>query len=112
VKNGTLETVEKLGKYHMLVRLDEGRLVKVSFKDGVKFTYGYAMSIHKSEGCTFDKTYVALDPLMNTVGTLVSMTRHREDVKVFISKRAFRGEKEFFYKLGRSEGSLNLADYG
>jgi hypothetical protein len=50
-----LEVREKRIKAH----LDNGRQVKMDPRDGINFVHGYAMTIHKSEGCTFERTYVS-----------------------------------------------------
>ncbi len=55
-KNGSLGTIERLNKKSISVRLDDKRLIQVTSdaKGCYPITYGWAITVHKSQGLTFD----------------------------------------------------------
>ena len=86
VKNGTMGTVEKIGldgrgEWTFRVRTDEGKMVTFSPADYGQIDYGYATTIHKSQGATVDKSF-------NLVGgtgleeLYVQLTRHKEGARI------------------------------
>ncbi|MCP3417954.1 Ti-type conjugative transfer relaxase TraA, partial [Bradyrhizobium brasilense] len=50
VKNGTLGTIEQVGRQSISVQTDDGRSVKFDLKDYNKIDHGYAATIHKAQG--------------------------------------------------------------
>ncbi|MBT5390687.1 MAG: AAA family ATPase [Alphaproteobacteria bacterium] len=113
IKNGTLGIIEEydLNKALMTVRLERGRRVQFSTENYPHITHGYAMTIHKSEGSTFDKTFVVVDPCLDPSSLLVAMTRHRHDVKVYVSRDRFIDFKNFIDKVSRGSFKETLQDY-
>jgi len=86
VKNGTLGTIERISSRKVVVVLDDERRVAFNPQNYAHITHGYALSIHKSEGSTFDRTLVVTNPMMDPNTTLVAMTRHRHDVQVYVDR--------------------------
>src|SRR5690606_20679162 len=77
IKNGSFGTIVGYNTGHesLKVRLHkDNRIVHFTAAEYPYITLGYAMSIHKSEGSTFDQTFVSPDPLMDPSTTLVAMT--------------------------------------
>lgn len=91
VKNGMLGTVTKIGKHQISVELDrnDGEQCKVTFTPNHfrAFDHGYAVTIHKSQGATVDRSYVFASRTMDSSLTYVAMTRHRDDVKLYINEK-------------------------
>jgi len=56
VKNGTLATLEKVSPDRFVARLDDGRRVAFSPDQYNHIAHGYAVTIHKSQGATVDRT--------------------------------------------------------
>ena len=86
VKNGTMGTVEKIGldgrgEWTIRVRTDEGKTVAFSPADYGQIDYGYATTIHKSQGATVERSF-------NLVGgtgleeLYVQLTRQKEGAKI------------------------------
>lgn len=113
VKNGTFGVIEAFDETQSLVtvRLEGNRRVQFNSQDYNHLTLGYAISVHKSEGSTFDKCFVALDPLMDPSTLLVSMTRHRQDVQVFVNRDQFIDFKDVVNQLGSPSLSQTVQDY-
>ena len=60
-KNGSLGTIERLNKKSISILLDDKRLIQVT-PDGsgcYPITYGWAITVHKSQGLTFDHINLA-----------------------------------------------------
>lgn len=113
VKNGTFGTVLSYNKWTSFVhvRLDDGRSVKFNPTQYAHVTHGYAMGIHKSEGSTFDRTFVMLDPLLDPAALLVAMTRHRDDIQAFVNRDQIIDFKALIEKIGRPAFRETLHDY-
>lgn len=96
VKNGTLGTVERIrvepsGEFKFTVKLDNGKTVEFSPNaqneayDAIE--HGYALTVHKSQGITVDKTYVLVGGSMqDREATYVEMSRMRHECQIFFTK--------------------------
>lgn len=111
VKNGTFGTILSGDKRHLKIQLDDGRCIKLDPRQYPHLTHGYALGIHKSEGSTFDRTFVALDPLLDSSALLVAMTRHRHDVQAFVNRSEISDFKALVEKIGRDSLKETLHDY-
>lgn len=89
VTNGMLGTVVTAREGETTVAMDGGndRLVRFDPRDFRSFDHGYAVTIHKSRGATVDQSYVLVSRPMDRHLAYVAMTRHREDMRRFISNR-------------------------
>ncbi|OIQ25163.1 MAG: hypothetical protein BM562_17495 [Alphaproteobacteria bacterium MedPE-SWcel] len=89
VKNGMLGTVMTVQDGEIAVALDgdEDRIVRINPKAFRSFDHGYAVTIHKSQGATVDQSYVLASRSMDRHLAYVAMTRHREDLTIFVNNR-------------------------
>lgn len=87
VKNGMLGIVIAANVDEVSVALDgdTSRLVSFDPRDFGHFDHGYAVTIHKSQGATVDHGYVLASRSMDRHLAYVAMTRHREEMRLFIS---------------------------
>jgi Ti-type conjugative transfer relaxase TraA len=97
VKNGTLGTVERVGSGALQVRLDgkDETRIAVETKDYQDLDYGYASTIHKSQGATVDRSYVLASHYFDRHTSYVALSRHRETATLFYAQDEFarpRGE--------------------
>ena len=68
----------------LTVLLDNGKRVEVNTADYDALKYGYALSIHKSQGKTVDNTFVWLNErFLNKELNYVQMSRARFDSRVY-----------------------------
>jgi Ti-type conjugative transfer relaxase TraA len=119
VKNGTLGIVERAEHGGLSVKLDSGESRQV---DAAKYTavdHGYAVTIHKAQGVTVERTYLLGTPGMDRSLAYVGMTRHRENATLFAGVDDFGGKDEadarqrLVRTLGRErpkESTLDFAD--
>ena len=113
VKNGSIGTILSLEANKIEVELDQGDKVSFSPQMFPFFDQGWAVTIHKSQGTTVDKSFLLASHEMNQNLTYVAMTRHREDVHVYGSTLDFwRAEKvpEILVKSGEKLGAADYLD--
>jgi hypothetical protein len=113
VKNGSLGTIVALDKTKIEVSMDSGNGESLSFAPSLFpfFDQGWAVTIHKSQGTTVDKSFVLASYEMNQNLSYVAMTRHREDVQVYGSTLDFWRSEKVANVLSKSGEKLGAADY-
>ncbi len=95
LRNGMLGRVEAVGPNRLVVQIDaddgkEPRKVSLSPKRYDAIDHGYATTIHKSQGATVDHAFVLGTFTMDRHLTYVAMTRHREDVNLYMDRETPR----------------------
>ncbi len=113
VKNGSLGTIIGFDPRHQQLKviLEGERIVQFKADEYKDFTLGYAMGVHKSEGSTFDKTFVSPDAMMDPSTTLVAMSRHRLDLQIYANHEKFVDFKDLVDQLSYGGMRNTLADY-
>ncbi|WP_145322109.1 MULTISPECIES: Ti-type conjugative transfer relaxase TraA [unclassified Rhizobium] len=98
VKNGmfgtVISTAGRGGVPLLLVRLDSGRDVMFSEETYRNVDHGYAATIHKTQGSTFNRAFVVATGMMDRHLTYVAMTRHRERVDLYAAREDFQPKFE------------------
>jgi len=111
VKNGTLGTVERISEQHMRVRTDDGRPIAFDTKDYRHLDHGYAATIHKAQGMTVDRTHVLATPGMDSHGTYVALSRHRDGVDLHYGRDDFKDQSKLVQTLSRERAKDMAQDY-
>jgi hypothetical protein len=111
VKNGTLATLESVAPDRFVGRLDDGRRVAWNPEQYDRIAHGYAVTVHKSQGATVDRTYVLADPMMNRNASYVALTRHRQGVEVYTDRATFATREHLDCALSRAPGKDLARDY-
>ncbi|WP_180902385.1 Ti-type conjugative transfer relaxase TraA [Martelella soudanensis] len=101
VKNGMLATVEKTNDGILDVRLDNGRTVSVNHEHYNNVDYGYATTIHKSQGSTVDRVHVLATQMMDAQLSYVALSRHREAVTLYAGRNDFPETRDLLDTLSR-----------
>jgi len=91
VKNGMLGTVTHADEHALTVQLDtedgQRREVTINPHQYRSFDHGYAVTIHKSQGATVDRSYVLASKSMDCSLAYVAMTRHRDNMKLYLNAK-------------------------
>lgn len=90
VENGSFGNVEEASRGRLVIGLFDGRSVIVAQNDYANIDYGYAATIHKSQGATVDRTHVLASPTMDAHMTYVAMSRHRDSAILYAGSDEFR----------------------
>ncbi|MEM8539637.1 MAG: AAA family ATPase [Pseudomonadota bacterium] len=90
VRNGMLGTVEMIGTDLLSVRLDSGTLEKpnkVTFapSEFASIDHGFAVTIHRSQGCTVDRSFVLSSKTLSHNLSYVALTRHKQATGLYTS---------------------------
>ena len=90
VRNGMLATVLETETDKLTVRFDEGdgkRKPDLSFNPAEfsAIDHGYAVTVHRAQGCTVDKAYVLSSKTLDNHLAYVALTRHREEMNFYSS---------------------------
>ncbi len=113
VRNGTLGVIEGIAsRQHdgatqpepgslLSVRLDSGKHIVVDTGQYADLDYGYALTIHKSQGVTVDRAYLLATPSMNAELSYVGMTRHKKELVVASGRDAFDDAKSLVRGLSK-----------
>ncbi|QOD64129.1 Ti-type conjugative transfer relaxase TraA [Ochrobactrum sp. MT180101] len=98
IRNGMFGTVVSTGNAFraplLSVRLDSGSEIVLSEDSYRHIDHGYAVTIHKSQGATVDRTFVLASGMMDRHLTYVSMTRHRHRADLYAAREDFRPGRE------------------
>ncbi len=111
VKNGTLGTVEQVSARSMSVRTDDGRSVSFDLKDYDRIDHGYAATIHKAQGMTVDRTHVLAAPGLDSHGSYVALSRHRDGMDLHYGRDDFADENRLIGTLSRDRAKDMASDY-
>jgi ATP-dependent exoDNAse (exonuclease V) alpha subunit len=114
VKNGSLGTVEYIENGTIQVRLDTGETIAFDTEHYNEFNHGYAATVHKTQGVTVDRTFVLGSKYFDKHSTYVAMSRHRKDVRLFVSRDryGFKTREHMARIMSRQRQKDWISDYG
>jgi Ti-type conjugative transfer relaxase TraA len=114
VKNGMLGKLVEAAPGRIVAEVGEGdatRRVQIDQRSYRNLDYGYATTIHKSQGATLDRVQVLASLSLDRHLTYVGMTRHREDVALYYGKRSFAMAGGLAKVLSRRDAKETTLDY-
>ncbi|MDE1991939.1 MAG: BID domain-containing protein, partial [Rhizobiaceae bacterium] len=114
VKNGMLAKVVQASAGRVIAQVGEGehlRQVVVEQRFYNAIDYGYATTIHKSQGATVDRVKVLASLSLDRHLAYVAMTRHREDLAVYYGQKSFATAGGLIQILSRSNAKETTLDY-
>jgi hypothetical protein len=109
--NVSLGTVLKMDDHSKTDRLDTGPVVAFDTTKYRDLDYGYAATIHKTQGTTVDRSFVLATRHFDKHTTYVSMSRHRDDVTLCYSKENFPDFADLQSTCGRERPKHLIADF-
>ena len=110
--NGVVGTVREIDEVRVTVELDgkrQGKARTVSFTVGDNaeagqfntFRHGYAGTIYKGQGRTLDQTYLYHSFHWRSAASYVALTRHRENVSLFVARETAADLNQLARQMGR-----------
>jgi len=95
VSNGTFGVILDIRKplfqtgIQFTVKTDSNKTVSFNSKDYKSLDNGFAVTIHKSQGATLDRTFFLLSEKTSREAAYVAMSRHKKDAKIYIDRSSF-----------------------
>ncbi|TFH49976.1 MAG: Ti-type conjugative transfer relaxase TraA, partial [Methanothrix sp.] len=125
VRNGTVGTIESIGKTlklslkdggprfdpSIVVKLDSGDRIAFDASMYTNFDHGYAMTVHKAQGSTLDRVFVLASPNFDRHMAYVAMTRHRDDATVYYGKDDFPNLESLKATISRDRSKILALEY-
>jgi len=112
VKNGKLGTITAIKDDKFKVTIDnEERSVAFNIKDYNAIDHGYATTVWKAQGQTFDKAYVLVSKFFDRYMMYVACSRHRESLQIYAHLEEFKNKDELYHCLGRGRSKQMATDY-
>ena len=105
ITNGAMGTIERIEGQFITLKLDGKSDRRLTFNaeqfDG--FRHGYAGTIYKGQGRTFDDVYLYHSAHWRDKSAYVALTRHRDNVKLFVSTEVTRDDADLARQMGRHD---------
>lgn len=114
ISNGEFATVSKIMGDQITVKLGNTpkREMTFSTNDYQDFNYGYAATVHKSQGATYDQVFVYIgSPTWDRFLSYVAMTRHRKSLNVYADRTQFKNLTELKASLSRATLRDSVLDW-
>ncbi|MES5047119.1 Ti-type conjugative transfer relaxase TraA [Rhizobium nepotum] len=114
IRNGVLGKVVEAAPGRIVAIVGEGayqRQISVEQRFYNNVDYGYATTVHKSQGATVDRVKVLASLSLDRHLTYVAMTRHREDLGVYYGRRSFAMAGGLVEILSRRNSKETTLDY-
>ena len=94
------------------VKLDgNGKELTINPTSCNKFDYGYAATVHKTQGVTVDHSFVYGGGNLNSSLTYVAMTRHKETTGLYASLEQYKTVDELKSRVSRIEVKDSVLNY-
>lgn len=114
ISNGEFATISKMDGDKITVNLGKtsSRQMTFSTNQYQDFNYGYAATVHKSQGTTYDQVYVYVaGRSWDRFLSYVAMTRHRKMLNVYADQSQFKNLTELKEVLSRSTLRDSVLDW-
>ncbi len=85
IQNGLTGTIRNISNATLKIKTDKGKKLNISQNNYLYLNYGYALTVHKSQGQTCDKVlYVSKsDDITKTQSLYAGATRAKHDITVY-----------------------------
>ena len=114
ISNGEFATISKMDGDKITVKLGKASSREMTFSTNEyqDFNYGYAATVHKSQGSTYDQVFVYVaGRCWDRSLSYVAMTRHRKALNVYADRSQFRNLTELKDGLSRSTIRDSVLDW-
>ncbi|WGF91073.1 Ti-type conjugative transfer relaxase TraA [Marinivivus vitaminiproducens] len=118
VQNGTTGTLRGIAASRLTVQLDSpngpgsGRKVAFERRQYDHIDHGYAITMHKAQSVTVDRSFMLATPHMDRHAAYVAMSRHRAGTDLVYSTNDVESLDAMADRLSRDRSKDNALDYG
>ena len=111
VKNGLLGRIDHINDSILTVTMDRGDTAVLDTRFYNDLGYGYAATIHKSQGDTIDQSFVLATPQMDRFLANVALDRHRDNVELHYGNDDFLTYDNLKRTLSRGESKVLAVEF-
>ena len=111
IKNGMTGIILGGNEDILKIKTEDNRDIEINTNKYDKIDYGYAITLHKSQGKTYDNVTIVAEKMMDAKATYVAMTRHRENVEMLYSKEEFSSFKMLTNEISKIKQKDLIVDY-
>ena len=112
VVNGEFANVISIKGSMLKCQFDDGRKCSFDTKQFNEFDYGYAATVHKSQGITKDHVYIFVDGKgWDKHLAYVALTRHKHTVQLYADTETFKTPKQLKKSLSRAAPNDSTLDW-
>ena len=110
VKNGQCGIIKSFNRGILSIHTEDG-IKNINVQSYSKLGHAYAITLHKSQGKTYDNTIVLAHKMMDAKSMYVGMTRHRENVHIYYSQSDFGSFQSLVNSVSKYNYKESLVDY-
>jgi Ti-type conjugative transfer relaxase TraA len=112
ISNGDFATITQIKNKEITAKLNNDKTVIFNTENYKNFTYGYAATIHKTQGVTLDNTFVYVkNGFWNRYLTYVALSRHKNYVGLYASQESFKNKEKLIQSLSRDGIKDTVLDF-
>jgi ATP-dependent exoDNAse (exonuclease V) alpha subunit len=89
--NSETAIIEQIGKNSLTLKFEDGKSKSITTDQLKHIDYGYCITVHASQGKTFDNTIAAINNnklLNNQKSWLVAISRHRNEFRALVEDKS------------------------
>lgn len=112
ISNGDFATITQIKNKEITAKINNDKTVTFNTENYKNFTYGYAATIHKTQGVTLDNTFVYVkNGFWNRYLTYVALSRHKNYVGLYASQESFKNKEKLVQNLSRDSIKDTVLDF-
>ena len=112
ISNGDFATITEIKDKTITAKLNNDKTVTFNAENYTHFTYGYAATIHKTQGVTLDNTFVYVkNNYWDRYLTYVALSRHKNYVGLYASIQSFKNKEKLIQNLSRDGIKDTVLDF-
>lgn len=112
ISNGDFAKIIEIKDKTITAKLNNDKTVTFNAENYKNFTYGYAATIHKTQGVTLDNTFVYVkNGYWDRYLTYVALSRHKKYVGLYSSQESFKNKETLIKNLSRDGIKDTVLDF-
>lgn len=109
--NGIIGTLVDASERKFMIQSDAGDCVSFDPNKFHGFTHGFASTVYKSQGKTKQQVFILHDKMHNHALSYVSLTRHKDDIKLYVAKDVAKDMQTLIHHMRQENGNFSSLAY-